>query len=153
MYLIKMILKLLSVQGCQETRGHSTVIILVACSGPCSNSSMSCWCWGPRAESSTAGEICSTGQSVFTVAVFVQILHSVLVCIKKKKSKNDEVFKLKQVKFWSQLAISENCVRSAVEPLECKSIKSLLTVASIRIAVILAICREAFQLEVRLRWH
>lgn len=81
MYLIKMILKLLSIHGCQETQGHSTVIILVACSGPCSSSSTSCWCWGPRAEHSTAGEICSTGQSVFTVAVFVQILNLVLVYI------------------------------------------------------------------------
>lgn len=90
--------------------------------------------------------------SVLSVAVFVPILlepFSVALgfCI-FKKSKNAGFYVLVQVKFWSQLAVSENCVKTAVQPLQLTSIKSLLMVANIWTAVIFVVCTEVFQLKV-----
>lgn len=67
-------------------------------------------------------EIYFTNQSLSSVLQYLSqffLGHSVLhlVYVHLKKSKNAGFYILMQVKFWSQLAVSENCVRTAVQTL------------------------------------
>lgn len=67
----------------------------------------------------------------------------------KKKSKNAAFYVLVQVKFRSQLAVSENYVRNAAQPLWLRPVKTTLMVqtSSVQTPAILVVCREVFQLK------